>query len=259
MTPPTDPASHASAGTVSGVFAGPVRALRSPRRPGDAPTRWQSAIVKSAVTGSARVTSAGLAGDAQKVLKHHGGPTKAVLVYGAAHYAQWADSLGVHAAAHTDTLRAMSAEVDASHFGPGAFGENLTIDGLTEATVFLGDLWQIGGCHLRITEPRAPCATLARRWLRPSLIAEVTSTAAAGWYNRVEKDGDVTVGDRATLVERVQHEWSLARVFHLLEARVVRRSELLSLHASAGVHAGLLERLDRRLRTPGRVRENVAT
>ena len=256
MTPPTDPPFHAPAGTVTGVFAGPVRALRSPRRPGDAPTRWQSAIVKSALAGAVHVSAPGLAGDAQKVLKHHGGPTKAVLVYGAAHYARWAHTLGAHATEHADALRAMSAEVDASRLGPGAFGENLTIDGLAEESVFLGDLWQIGECRLRITEPRAPCATLARRWLRPSLIAEVTSTAAAGWYNRVEQEGDVTVGDRATLVERVQHEWSLARVFHLLEARVVRRSELLSLSESAGVHAGLLDRLDRRLRTPGRVRND---
>ena len=66
------------------MFAGPIRNLRSARQPGAAATAWRSAILKSRCDAPVQVGALGLAGDAQKEKKHHGGPTKAVLVYGAA-------------------------------------------------------------------------------------------------------------------------------------------------------------------------------
>ena len=195
----------------------------------------------------------GLTGDSQKETKHHGGPTRAVLVYSATHYRTlWDDALGPHALAHAAALRAMSSEVDASVYGFGAFGENLTVDGLDEHLVFLGDLWRIGECELRITEPRGPCATLTRRWMRPALLAEVKSTGSAGWYNAVQTPGRVQAGDSVRLIERVQEEWSLARVFHLLEDRVVSGDALRRLIKSPVAHDAMRERLTRRLWTPGR-------
>lgn len=242
-------------GTVQGVFAGPIRALRSPRDPGVAATPWRSGILKSPVTGAIAIGATGLAGDEQKEKKHHGGPTKAVLIYGAAHYrTTWHPVMPEHAQAHQIPLQAMSGAIDASHWGLGAFGENLTIEGLVEDTVCLGDLWQVGTCRLRITEPRGPCATLTRRWMRPALLADVKRTAAAGWYNAVEREGEVAIGDAATLIERTQDTWTLQRVFHLLEARIASRAELQSLHDAECTHDGLRARLERRLATPGRSR-----
>ena len=168
-------------GIVRGVFAGPIRALRSPRIPGGAITAWRSAILKSGTDESVPIGRLGLVGDAQKEKKHHGGESKAVLVYGAGHYAAlWDDSLRRHAETNSAALQAMSSDVDASVYGFGAFGENLTVEGLDERNVFLGDLWRIGGCVLRITEPRGPCATLTRRWIRPALLNEVKLTAEIG-------------------------------------------------------------------------------
>lgn len=241
-------------GQVRGVFAGPIRALHSPRHPDALGTAWKSAILKSPVSGSVHVGPLGLRGDHQKEKKHHGGPTKAVLIYGAAHYDHWQHSLKPHALTHASALRAMSADVDASRYGYGAFGENLTIDGVVEQTVCLGDLWQIGDCVLEITEPRGPCATLTRRWMMPALLDDVRTTAAAGWYNAVRAEGEIRNGDRASLVERVQTEWTLDHVFHLLEGRVVSRSELHQLHDAPCTHEGLRARLARRLATPGRTR-----
>jgi MOSC domain-containing protein YiiM len=252
-TPPAD--ESANQGTVRAVFAGPIRALRSARQPGAATTAWRSAILKSRCDAPVPVGALGLAGDAQKEKKHHGGPTKAVLVYAAAHYAAlWNVSLKPHADAHAEALRAMTSEVDASAYGFGAFGENITVEGLSEHTVHLGDLWRIGTCLLQITEPRGPCQTLTRRWMRPELLHEVQVTAAAGWYNAVREDGAVAPGDEARLVERVQTSWSVARVFHLLESRVVAREDVLALHDAAYTHEALRARLARRLATPGRTR-----
>ena len=246
----------AERGTVRAVFAGPIRTLVSPRAPETAATRWRSAILKSRRDAPVQILSLGLDGDAQKETKHHGGPTKAVLIYGAAHYAaHWDGTLGPHANTHAAALRAMSTAVDASAYGFGAFGENLTIDGLEERSVYLGDVWRVGECVLRITEPRGPCATLTRRWLRPALLNEVKETASAGWYNAVVTPGLVQEGDTAQLVDRMQHEWSLDRVFHLLESRVVSRAALSELIHAPCTHDGLRARLVRRAETPSRTRD----
>jgi MOSC domain-containing protein YiiM len=243
----TQPAPLADRGIVRGVFAGPIRALSSPRAPDVEATRWRSAILKSRQTAPVSIGTLGLAGDAQKEKKHHGGPTKAVLIYGAAHYAMWDAIMRPHADAHATALRAMSAAFDASHWAFGAFGENLCIDGLVERSVCLGDLWQIGTARLRITEPRGPCGTLTRRWMRPALLGDVKSTAAAGWYNAVERSGVVSAGDDVVLIERVQDQWTLAAVFDILESRAASQAAITQLRDAACTHAGLRERLDRRL------------
>lgn len=241
-------------GTVRAVHAGPVRSLRSPREPGGAVTRWRSAILKDAITAPVHVRTLGLDGDAQKETRHHGGPEKAVLLYAAGHYDIWGTHLRAHATLHAAALRAMSTECNASRFGFGAFGENLTVEGLDEASVYLGDVWAIGDCELRVTEPRGPCATLARRWMRPALIDEVKATAAAGWYNAVVREGAVREGDTVRLCSRVQEEWSVARVFHLLEGRVVSRADVSALRDAPFTHEALRSRLARRAMTAWRVR-----
>jgi MOSC domain-containing protein YiiM len=252
VSTPTPLATH---GVVRALFAGPVRSLRSPREPGGAPTAWRSAILK-APQAHADIRMLGLTGDAQKEQKHHGGPLKAVLVYGAAHYAAiWDAVLRPHAIEHADLLRQMSAEVDASLYTFGAFGENLTVDGLTERTVCLGDVWRIGTCELEITEPRGPCGTLTRRWLRPALLHEVHQTAAAGWYNAVRCEGVVAHGDDAVLVRRVQEEWTLERVYHLEQDRVVSRRDVEALRDAAVATVATRARMAKRLSTPTRLRD----
>ncbi|MCC7053157.1 MAG: MOSC domain-containing protein [Gemmatimonadaceae bacterium] len=242
----------ATHGVVRAVHAGPIRSLRSPREPDGHATTWRSAILKAPIT-RADVRLLGLAGDEQKETRHHGGPQKAVLVYAAAHYdALWDAVLRPHAATHAAALRAMSPSVDASRYGFGAFGENLTVDGLTDQTVCLGDVWQVGDSEMEITEPRGPCATLARRWLRPALRREVTETAAAGWYNAVRREGAVSPGDDVVLLRRVQEDWTVARVFALLESPRATRGDLMALRDAPGTHAGLRERLTRRAATPSR-------
>jgi len=242
----------ATRGTVRAIFAGPIRALRSPRQPGGEATAWRSAILKSPQP-YAEVQELGLVGDVQKEKKHHGGPMKAVLIYGAAHYAMWDERLRPHALMHADMLRTMSADVDASVYGFGAFGENLTVDGLTEHTVCLGDVWRIGSCALQITEPRGPCSTLTRRWLCPALLGDVNQSAAAGWYNAVRQPGTVAHRDDAMLVERVQSEWTMARVFHLVHDRVVSRRDVESLRDAPFTGDDIRRRMEQRLTTPSRL------
>jgi MOSC domain-containing protein YiiM len=234
-----------------GVFAGGVRTLRSARATGRAPATWRSAILKHARADAVHVGALGLDGDAQHDRRHHGGPTKAVLCYAASHYDAWAPLAAAHLATHHATVAALPG----THvFGPGAFGENLLLAGVDEHTVHLGDLWRVGDCVLRITEPRGPCGTLARRWAWPGLVTLVRRTARAGWYCAVETPGVVRTGDAAVLVARVAPAWPIARVFALLEARVAPAEAMRALVEAPGAHEGLRARCLRRLATPGRTR-----
>lgn len=87
---------------------------------------WVTATYKYQIEGPVLVEAMGLNGDEVADQKNHGGPDKAVLAYAAAHYSHWRQ------------------ETQNSDWTGGAMGENLTIAGLAESTVCVGDTWQIG-------------------------------------------------------------------------------------------------------------------
>jgi MOSC domain-containing protein YiiM len=91
--------------------------------------------------------------------------------------------------------------------------------------------------------------------MRPALLQEVHQTAAAGWYNAVRRDGVVAAGDDAVLVQRVQDEWTLERVYHLEQDRVVSRRDALALRDTTVATDATRQRMEKRLATPGRLRD----
>lgn len=151
---------------------------------GDSSKPWSSAIIKQVVAGRVFVGINGMDGDEQSDLIHHGGPDKAVLAYASTHYPFWTDR-------YPDCV-----------FTAGAFGENLTVTGFDEATCCLGDVFEIGGCLLEISQPRQPCWKLSRRWSLPRLAHEVQDQRRTGWYMRVLREGFVEAGDTVNLRER---------------------------------------------------------
>lgn len=157
-----------------GIQVGRVRTLDALGDDGRA-APFRSAIVKEAVKGDVAVGPLGLTGDEHASPQFHGGPDKAVLVYCHEHYETWS----------RDWIPGA---------GPGGFGENLTISGLDETRVAIGDRLRIGTVELEVTEPRGPCSKLGRRWNRPDLVAEVLRTARPGWYCRVINPGILRAG-----------------------------------------------------------------
>ncbi|MBL8849098.1 MAG: MOSC domain-containing protein [Planctomycetaceae bacterium] len=157
------------------------------------PQSWTTAFVKEPVAGPVLVHATQIAGDAQVDLENHGGPDKAVLAYSADHYPLWRTEL---------------TEPDMPH---GGFGENLTIAGLDENSVCLGDVWTIGPVRLEISQPRQPCWKLARRWNRPWLLKQVIETGRTGWYLRVFKPGTISPELPVVLEDRPHPEWTIAR------------------------------------------------
>jgi len=155
---------------------------------------WTSGIFKSAVTGPVHLASENLAGDSQADLKVHGGPDKAVCVYSAGHYPFWRQKLGVQ------------------ECGPGWFGENFSVEGQTEVDVAIGDTYRIGTAVVQVSQPRAPCWKLGRRWSRLDMPKLVLQSGRTGWYLRVIEAGDVESGDMFTLVERPFPRWTIDAV-----------------------------------------------
>jgi MOSC domain-containing protein YiiM len=166
-----------------------------------APKPWFSGFFKDPIAGPVRLSRETLAGDRQADLRVHGGPDKAVCVYSAEHYPAWRRELGIE------------------DCGPGWFGENFSVEGQTEATACVGDLYRVGSALVQISQPRGPCWKLARRWDRPDLAQLVRESGRSGWYLRVLEEGDVAAGEPLTLTDRPFPRWTVARANELTYAR----------------------------------------
>ena len=158
---------------------------------------WTTGFFKAPITGPIFVGRTNLTGDGQADLKHHGGVDKAVLAYSADHYPKWLEEI------HRD-------------LPCGAFGENLSIAGLTEETVCIGDQFSIGEVLFEVSQPRQPCWKLARRWRMNELVLMVINNGRTGWYLRVLREGTIHAGLPVTLIERPNPEWTIARANRIL-------------------------------------------
>ncbi len=145
-----------------------------------------SAIAKQAVAGRVHVGPLGLDGDEQGDTDHHGGRTQAICCYPSEHYPYWQQRLG--------------RQIPAA-----AFGENFVTEEVTEETACIGDVFRIGrhdGIVVQITQPRAPCATLAAYLKEPQMAAWAQENGYTGWYLSVLQSGFVQAGDAMVLEER---------------------------------------------------------
>jgi MOSC domain-containing protein YiiM len=212
------------------VLAGRVAAL--------GPDGPPSGIAKQPVAGPWRIARAGLTGDAQGDLRHHGGPEKALHQYPREHYVEWAAEIGPH-----PLLAA-----------PGAFGENLAAVGWTEAHVCIGDIARFGSALLQVSQGRQPCFKLDLRFGRLGLARDVQRSGRTGWYWRVLEEGRADEGDALTLIERPQPAWPLSRLIRLLY-RDVRNREELALMAALPELAEGWRSLARRRIEAGRVED----
>ncbi|HJP84326.1 MAG TPA: MOSC domain-containing protein [Fimbriimonadaceae bacterium] len=155
---------------------------------------WISGIFKSEVLGPVFVGEANLDGDGQADLNVHGGPDRAVLMLGTNQYSRWTELLG-------------------SGRPCGSFGENLTIDSLSESSVCLGDIWQTRKVELEVSQPRLPCFKLSRRLESEGFHLLAMKENAIGWYCRTLKSGHVQAGDDLSLVSRPNPLWTVERAF----------------------------------------------
>ena len=173
----------------------------------------RTSIFKSPVTGRIPIRNNNLAGDAQSDLAVHGGRAKAIYAYPHEHYAFWREQL---------------PGVDLQ---PGHFGENLTIEGLLEEDVHVGDRLKVGSAELVVTQPRLPCYKLGIRFGRADMVRRFLESRRTGFYLAVVAEGDVGTGDTIEILER--------------HPAAVSIPELLRMYLGEGV-------------APGRLREAIA-
>lgn len=155
----------------------------------------QTGIFKQSVTGPVRVNRLNMDGDGQADLANHGGEHKAVYAYSLDHYAYWRQVLG------RDDLPY------------GQFGENLTVAGLDESQLCLGDQLQIGTALFTITQPRVPCYKLGIRFGDAKMPGMFSESLRTGFYLRVLSQGTVEAGDPVNVLARGQGQVAIRPLF----------------------------------------------
>ncbi len=144
--------------------------------------RIATGIHKTPVPGSVQVNRLGLAGDEQADLSSHGGLHKAVYAYPIEHYPFWA------AQRRTALKRDLPLPF-------GSMGENLSIEGLLEQDVWVGDRLQIGSVVLAVTEPRSPCFKFNAKMGFSHAVKMMVQSGLSGFYLRVIQTGTLQQGD----------------------------------------------------------------
>jgi MOSC domain-containing protein YiiM len=160
---------------------------------------WQEKVVttsifKNPVAGRVAIRKLNLDGDRQADLTVHGGPDKAVYGYAFEHYAFW------------------RRELPDAELLPGAFGENLTTEGLDEHDLSIGDVVRIGTATLMVTQPRVPCYKLSARFGRADMVKRFAAARHSGFYFEVVEEGAVAAGDSIAIVERASERMSVAEL-----------------------------------------------
>jgi len=195
------------------------------------PKGQPSAIAKTPVAGRVAITAMGLAGDEQADPAHHGGPDKALHAYPRAHYAAWCADLPQRIDRLTE----------------GSFGENLVLDGISEADLCLGDIFALGQARVQVSQARQPCWKLNIRFDTPDMARRVQASGRTGWYFRVLVPGAVAAGDALTPEARPNPGWPLPRAHALLYRDPLDRTALAEFAALAGLSASWRDLAQRRL------------
>jgi len=191
----------------------------------------RSAIGKMPVTGvdELELTTTQLEGDRQADLRVHGGPEKALFVYSA------------------QTLQAWAAEYRRP-FPPGFIGENLTVAGVDEESVHIGDTWRWGGATVQVCQPRSPCYKLGVQTGLPDILRRFEALGRTGWYLRVLEPGRVPVAGPITLVGPDPARLSV-RMAHRARAGSLDRDQVLALAVHPALAQGWRSALRKRLET----------
>jgi MOSC domain-containing protein YiiM len=145
-----------------------------------------TAIWKAPVEGRVAVRGVNIDGDEQADRSVHGGPDKAIYAYAIEETRTWEAELG-------------------RELGPGAFGENLTIEGVDVSGALVGERWRIGTTLLEVVQPRFPCFKLGLRMGDPTFVKRFGRASRPGAYLRIVEQGELGAGDSVELASVPDH------------------------------------------------------
>ena len=159
--------------------------------------RIKTGIFKEPVSGRTMMRRLNLDGDGQGDPTVHGGVHKAVYVYPIEHYDYWKQELG------RDDLTY------------GKFGENLTVEGMSEDTVHIGDIFRIGEALVEVSQPRVPCFKLGIKMGNPRIVKPFLESKRVGFYVRVLEEGKVGAGDAIERTKVGEGQMTVKEIVHL--------------------------------------------
>lgn len=122
-------------------------------------------------------------------------------------------------------------------------GENLTVDGMIEDDLCIGDVHAIGGALLQVCQPRQPCFKLALALGEPRLAKHMVRTGQSGWYYRVLREGPIAAGDEIVLAERPNPDFAFPRLVTIVNRGGATLSELNDLAAMPGLASNIGRRV----------------
>ena len=146
--------------------------------------KLMSAIGKGMVSGPVAVGPLGLTGDEQADLSVHGGLSKAVYALPFEHLSWWQAQRQTQGVSLFDEV-----------LGPGSLGENLSLHGLSEDAVFIGDVLRFANVALRVTEPRQPCGKFNAVMGYDQAGRDMVQSGRCGFYLAVDQPGTLSAGD----------------------------------------------------------------
>ena len=155
-------------------------------------------IYKTPTTGPIYLTKNDVKGDEVTDRRYHGGEFKACYLFSAEQYPYWKNLY------------------PNLNWSWGMFGENLTVEGLDETQIQVGDIYKVGGALIQITQPREPCFKLGVKFGTQKILKQYIAHGYSGTYVRVLEEGNVKTGDEFTLVEQANNSLSTYDLNHLL-------------------------------------------
>lgn len=158
----------------------------------------RTGVWKKPVTGPRMVRRLNVEGDGQGDLNGHGGEQRAVLVYQLDSYRYWQQQLG------------------RDDFVYGQFGENFTVEGMSDQEVCIGDRYRIGGAVFEVTQPRVTCYRVGLRMDEPRMAALLVAHSRPGFYMRVITEGEVEAGDDIVKISTGPEAMTVAEMDALL-------------------------------------------
>ncbi|MGV3463769.1 MAG: MOSC domain-containing protein [Heyndrickxia sp.] len=150
----------------------------------------------------------GFANDGVANTDFHGGEDRAVCFYGFEHYKEWENEFN-------------------RFFSLPSFGENLTVAGMDEKSVCIGDVFRIGDAIVQITQGRIPCATISQHNNVDIFLNRIIETCKTGYFARVLEEGMIEKDSKIKLLERhplkINIHFAIETFFHhLTEERIMK-------------------------------------
>lgn len=164
-------------------------------------TKEQTGIFKYPVDGPLHLGKTDVANDTVIDRKHHAGVHKACFLFAADQYSYWK-----HLYQHLE-------------WDWGMFGENLTVLGMDESLIRIGDIYKIGSALVQVSQPREPCYKLGVRFNDQGILKQYVDHAYPGTYVRILEEGEARKEDEIILVEQSENTLTVKQSFEVILAR----------------------------------------